>query len=85
MPSTAISHKTKRRAMLRAQARVNPCLAANIREDIHNLTVSRRRIERMLSGDLKIPTTATEAKLRAQLGDLDAEILQLRQDLQLLQ
>ena len=83
--ATTITPQTKRRAMLRAQARVNPCLAANIREDIHNLTVSRRRIERMLSGDLKIPTTATEAKLRAQLGDLDAEILQLRRDLQLLQ
>jgi hypothetical protein len=83
--ATTITPQTKRRAMLRAQARVNPCLAANIREDIHNLTVSRRRIERMLSGDLKIPTTATEAKLRAQLGDLDAEIPQLRRDLQLLQ
>lgn len=75
MPATTISPKAKRRAMLRAQARVNPNLAANIREDIHNLGVSRRRIQRMLSGELKIPTTASADKLRRQLGDIDAEIL----------
>lgn len=83
MPTVA-SPETTRRAMLRAQARINPALAAGMREDIHNLGVSRRRIERMLSGDLKIPTTASPDKLRKQLGDLDAEILRLRQDLKLL-
>jgi len=85
MPATRIAPEAARRAMLRAKARVNPCLAANIREDIHNLTVSRRRIERMLAGDLKIPTTASAEKLRAQLGDIDAQVLSLRQDLTLLQ
>jgi hypothetical protein len=85
MPSATIPAETKRRAMLRAQSRVNPCLAADMREDIHNLTVCRRRIERMLSGDLKIQTTATPEKLRHQLGDLDAEILRLCQDLNHLQ
>ncbi len=84
MPATSISPQAKRRAMLRAQARVNPNLAANMREEIHNLTVARRRIERQLSGELKIPTAASPEKLRTQLGDIDAEILGLRQDLQLL-
>ena len=85
MPSATVNPEVKRRAMLRAQARINPALAASIREDIHNLTTCRRRIERQLSGDLKIPTTATPEKLRAQLGDIDAEILRLRQDLTHLQ
>lgn len=59
--------------------------AANIREDIHNLTVARRRISLMLSGDLKIPTTATPEKLRGQIADIDAAILRLRIDLAALQ
>ncbi len=85
MPSITVSSRRGRHAMLRAQARINPCLAADIRENIHNLTVCRRRIERMLSGELKIPTTASETKLRAQMEALDAEILSLRQDLNALQ
>lgn len=85
MPSLVIPKPAKRRAMLRAQARINPCLAADIRENIHNLGVCRLRIERMLSGDLKITTTATPDKLRAQLAELDAEILSLRIDLKALQ
>jgi hypothetical protein len=84
MATCTISPQAKRRAMLRAMARTNPNLAANMREDIHNLTVGRRRIERMLSGDLKIPTTASPEKLRGQIGDIDADILRLRQDLALL-
>jgi len=83
--AATISPKAHRRAILRAQARINPCLAADIRENIHNLGVCRLRIQRMLSGQLKIKTTATEAKLRAQLADLDAEILSLRIDLKLLE
>lgn len=79
--STTASPSVTRRAMLRAQARINPNLAASIREDIHNLSVCRVRVRRMLAGELNIPTTATPEKLRTQLGDLDAEILRLRQDL----
>ena len=81
MSTLVIPRPAKRRAMLRAQARINPNLAAGIREDIRNLGVCRLRIERMLSGELKIRTTATPEKLRAQLADLDTEILALRIDL----
>ena len=79
--ATTITKEATRRAMLRAQARIDPNLAANMRDDIHNLTVFRRRIERQLSGDLKIQSRATPAKLRANLADIDAELLRLRCDL----
>jgi len=81
MATLVVTKPVSRRAMLRAQARINPCLAADIRGDIRNLGVCRLRIERMLSGQLQIRTTATPDKLRAQLADLDAEILALRIDL----
>lgn len=82
MPSTKLSPEAKRRAMLRAQARLHPTLLTNLREDIHTCTIFRRRIERMLAGELHIPTRATPAKLRAQLAELDAELLRLGTDLQ---
>ena len=85
MATATITREAKHRAMLRAQARINPNLAASIREDIHNLGVCRRRIERQLSGELKIPTTASEPKLRDQMADIDAQLLRLRLDLKLLQ
>lgn len=83
MPTTA-SPEAKRRAILRAQARINPNLAADIRDDIANFTALRRRCELMLSGELKIPTRATPAKLRAQILELDSDIAELRQQLAVL-
>lgn len=63
----------------------DPTLAQGIRDDIANFLALRRRTELMLTGELKIPTRATPEKLRANIAELDADILRLRIDLAALQ
>ncbi len=76
-----VKSPAKNRAMIRAHARVNPTMEADLRDDIANFITLRRRVELMLSGELKIPTRANPEKLRAQIAELDSDIAELRQRL----
>ncbi len=85
MPLT-ITPAAKVRAMVRAQARINPTLESDLRDDIANFLTMRRRCELQLTGELQIPdSTATPEKLRAHIADLDRDIATHRQQLAALQ
>lgn len=79
--ATTVTKPVKESAMLRARARVNPHLAQELRDEIANFSALRRRCELQLAGDLKIPTRATPAKIRAHIAEIDSDLAELRQQL----